>query len=171
MYIRPFFVIFWMFSLPFLSCHAQANQHLNQLKLADSALLSCISEQASINSWQSVGDVDVLKCHGKGISNLEGLQALLTQLESLSLYNNKLQHADLRYFKALEHLNVAGNQLETVNVSGLSQLETLSLFKNSLKTVDFKGLSQLKKIRITNNLLETYDCSLRVSRNLVVYLD
>jgi protein phosphatase 1 regulatory subunit 7 len=154
--MRPSSVIFSIYSLIVLSFHANASQPLNQLKLADNGLLKCIEQQASENNWRLVSHVDELKCHGLAISNLDGLQ-VFTQLKSLSLYNNKLQQADLRHFNQLEYLNIAGNKLKTVNVSGLNQLKTLYLFKNKLKTIDFNGLSQLKKIRITNNLLETLD--------------
>ncbi len=148
-------------SLTLIICNAQsvfAKQPLHELALSDSALQQCVQQHASKNNWQLLSDVDVLKCHGMNITSLEGLQ-VLSQLTSLSLYNNKLQQADLRAYNQLEHLNISGNKLKTVNVVGLNKLKTLYLFKNKLKTVDFKGLSQLKKIRITNNQLETLDIS------------
>lgn len=156
--MRIFCAILWVYSLSLLSCHAQANQHLHQLELADNALLECVNQQANKAAWQLVSDVDALKCHGMGIASLDGLQ-IFTQLKSLSLYNNKLQHANLQHFAQLEYLNIAGNKLKSVKLSGLAKLQTLYLFKNKLKTVDFTGLVQLKKIRITNNQLNSLDIS------------
>ena len=65
--------------------------------MVDKALTACITTQAKQHDWQVVEDIHTLKCHGMEITSIEGLQKL-TQLTSLSLYNNKLENIDLRDF-------------------------------------------------------------------------
>lgn len=168
--MRIIIAICCFFFVLFLSVKSQAVEQLNNLKLADRGLFDCVTQHAKKNNWQSVSDVDVLKCHGKKISSLDGLEAL-TKLTSLSLYNNKLQQADLRSFSELEYVNIAGNKLKSIKLAGLNKLHTLYLFKNKLKTIDFTGLTQLKKIRITNNQLESLDISRLVSLEKAYFFD
>ena len=140
------------------------------INVADKALSSCIVEQTKKNDWQVVEDIQTLKCHGMEIGSIEGLSAL-TQLKSLSLYNNKLKSIDLRGFSQLEHVNIANNKLHTIYLANLSHLHTLYLFKNNLVTVDFTGLNKLSKIRITNNQLSSLDISPLISLEKAYFFD
>jgi Leucine-rich repeat (LRR) protein len=168
--MRDFYITLCVSSLIFSSFQVNANIALTELKLADSALQKCVNEHASKNNWKLVSEVDTLKCNGMEIENLDGLH-VLTQLKSLSLYNNKLEEADLHLFTQLEHLNIASNKLKTVNVTGLHKLSTLYLFKNNLKEIELTGLLQLKKIRITNNKLKNLDISSLTSLEKAYFFD
>jgi protein phosphatase 1 regulatory subunit 7 len=140
------------------------------IKIADKALSECIAAQANKYDWKVVEDVHTLKCHSMDIRSIEGLNTL-TQLKSLSLYNNKLENLDLREFSQLEHLNIANNKLRTISLVNLSHLHTLYLFKNKLVTVDFTGLQKLSKIRITNNQLSSLDISPLISLEKAYFFD
>jgi len=143
---------------------------ITSLNFTDSALNNCVKTQATTQGWQQVNDIKKLKCHGMGIKNAEGIQAL-TQLTQLSLYNNKLEKIDLRKLKLLENVNIANNKLHSVEVSELPHLHTLYLFKNRLSFIDFTGLIQLKKIRITNNQLKDIDISPLLSLEKAYFFD
>jgi protein phosphatase 1 regulatory subunit 7 len=147
-----------------------ASNTILPIKLADKALANCIAAHTKKHDWQVVEDVQSLKCHGMGITSIEGLNAL-TQLKSLSLYNNKLKNLDLREFDQLEHVNIANNKLSTIYLTNLSHLHTLYLFKNKLVTVDFTGLNKLSKIRITNNQLSSLDISALISLEKAYFFD
>ncbi|NQZ86164.1 MAG: hypothetical protein HRT54_01125 [Colwellia sp.] len=147
-----------------------ASNTVLQLKLIDKALSDCITAKAKKHDWQTVEDIHTLKCHGLDIRSIEGLNAL-TQLKSLSLYNNKLENIDLRKFNQLEYVNIANNKLRTIYLTNLSHLHTLYLFKNKLVTVDFTGLNKLSKIRITNNLLSSLDISPLISLEKAYFFD
>lgn len=140
------------------------------IKIADKALSDCIAAQVNKYDWKVVEDVHTLKCHGMDIKSIEGLNTL-TQLKSLSLYNNKLENLDLRKFNQLEHVNIANNKLRTIYLTNLSHLHTLYLFKNRLVTVDFTGLNKLSKIRITNNQLSSLDISPLIALEKAYFFD
>lgn len=128
------------------------------LNFKDEGLAECVAQQLVKAGVKSPLALTELKCHGKNIKELNGLEAL-TRLEYLSLFNNGLTSVDLSSLKRLTYLNLANNRLKSVEIAGLSKLETLYLFKNKLETIDFSGLKRLKKIRITNNKLRNIDIS------------
>jgi len=131
---------------------------LLQLTFKDQALTNCIAQLVKKNNWHNIQDIKKIKCHGKSIKSALGIEQL-TELHSLSLFNNKISSIDLRQLTQLEHVNIANNKLKHIELAHLKQLKTLYLFKNKLTTVNFSGLIQLKKIRITNNKLSTLDIS------------
>ncbi|NQZ80521.1 MAG: hypothetical protein HRT52_05840 [Colwellia sp.] len=149
---------------------AQAVSPIEQLEFSDPALLNCIQKSARGSKLHAIAEFKKLRCHGMNIQSLEGLNQL-TNLTSLSLYNNELTEVDLRVLKQLVHVNIANNKLRAVKISGLSRLKSLYLFKNKLTTVNFIGLKQLKKIRITNNQLITLDISPLVSLEKAYFFD
>lgn len=154
---RLFFSIIIFFFI-FVLKPAYSADWLATLSIKDKALKACIHALATKNKWQNIEQVETIKCHSKGIENLNGLEAF-RQLKSLSLFNNKLVHADLRAFQQLENINISNNKLTKIQLTNLNKLTTLYLFKNRLTTVDFTGLSKLNKLRITNNQLSTLDIS------------
>jgi Leucine-rich repeat (LRR) protein len=138
--------------------------------LLDPSLANCVQKHLIDKKLTLLSDIEKLKCHGMNIKSLDGLQQL-TNLRSLSLFNNKLTHADLTSFKELTYLNIANNKLTSIKLAQLGKLHTLYLFKNKLTTIDFTGLKSLKKIRITNNLLNTLDISPLVSLEKAYFFD
>jgi len=168
--MRSFYLVLLM-SIALCTClKVLAKETLADLKLVDKALTACITAQAKQYDWQVVDDIHTLKCHGMKITSIGGLQKL-TQLTSLSLYNNKLKSIDLRDFSQLEHINIANNKLHSIYLTNLAHLQTLYLFKNKLTTIDFTGLSQLSKIRITNNQLSSLDISPLTSLEKAYFFD
>jgi len=154
---RLLFLSLFFISL-FIQKFSFANPTLDLTKIVDANLSACIAKQAEKQRWQKLSDVKAIKCHGKKINNLAGLENF-SNLEKLSLFNNKLTQADFHTFKKLKHINIANNKLTRINIAGLSNLQSLYLFKNKLTTVDFSGLPKLRKIRITNNNLKKLDIS------------
>lgn len=139
-----------------ISAHpAAANQDLFSA-IKDSALKNCLRKDANKHNWQQANHVTKIKCHGKKINSLQGIEQF-TELTYLSLFNNNIANADLTPLSKLEYLNLASNRLSSLQVAGLSQLSTLYLFKNKLKSLDMSGLAQVKKLRLTNNLLTELD--------------
>lgn len=167
----PSLILFYSTILVALSpFNALATSNLAQLKIEDNALLTCIQQQAQKHNWLKLEDILTLKCHGMKINNINGLESL-TQLQSLSLYNNKITQIDLHSFSHLEHINIANNKLSTIKLTGLTNLKTLYLFKNNLTRLDFTGLAQLQKIRITNNQLTSLDISPLTSLEKAYFFD
>ena len=93
-------------SLLFISFFIQkfsfANSTLDLTKIVDVNLSACIAKQAEKQRWQKLSDVKAIKCHGKKINNLAGLENF-SNLEKLSLFNNKLTQ---RTFTPLKILNI-----------------------------------------------------------------
>lgn len=135
-----------------------ANLYANDLPIKDNALKACV-----IKAMEKVGTtnpqlVKKLKCHNKGVKSVSGLDTL-TGLESLSLFGNRIEQADLSLLKHLTHINLAKNRLTEIQIHSLVQLESLYLFKNKLTTINFSGLSSLRKMRLMENQLELLDIS------------
>jgi Leucine-rich repeat (LRR) protein len=168
--MRNFYLVLFIIFAFFNSFNVLAKSKLADLSFVDNALSTCITEQAQKHNWQAIKDIHTLKCHGMEITNIAGLDKL-TQLKSLSLFNNKLESVDLRSFNQLEYINIANNKLNTIYLTGLSHLKTLYLFKNNLSTVDFTGLNALLKIRITNNQLSSIDISPLISLEKAYFFD
>ncbi|GLR72164.1 leucine-rich repeat domain-containing protein [Agaribacter marinus] len=124
--------------------------------VADQALSECISKAMKKAKVEESTKLNKLKCHNKGIKNIDGIQAF-TGLTSLSLFGNSIVNADLTPLSKLTHLNLAKNKLKSLSIRALPSLETLYLFKNELQTLDFTGVSSLKKMRIMQNNLNALD--------------
>ena len=140
------------------------------VQFADPQLAACVEANLVESNTKQLHLLEKLKCHGKGIERLDGLESL-TQLQYLSLFNNKLKAVDVSGLTQLTYLNLANNRLQSVKLHGLQQLETLYLFKNKLTHVDFNGLSRLKKLRITNNQLKGIDISELISLEQGYFFD
>jgi len=143
---------------------------LNTLVFKDSALASCIKNNAVKNYWQNTEQVTRVKCHGKGIKTLDDLM-YFPQITYLSLFNNNISEADLSGLTQLKYINIANNKLTRLNITHLAQLKTLYVFKNKLTTIDFSGLTALNKVRATNNLLDKLDISPLISLEKAYFFD
>lgn len=126
--------------------------------VTDNALNACIQKAMEKAEIEHAEKLETLKCHNKGIRNIDGLSQF-KNLQSLSLFGNNINRADLTSLKQLKHLNLARNSLNQLQIKGLNQLETLYLFKNKLDTIDFHGLGALTKMRIMQNKLTALDIS------------
>jgi protein phosphatase 1 regulatory subunit 7 len=131
---------------------------LSQLVVNDKALDACIKQHAQQHNWQDTAEFTELVCHAMGIKEAPEL-GHFSALNKLSLFNNALQHLDLRALTQLTELNIANNQLTSLNIAGLSQLQTVYLFRNQLSTLDLSGLSKVTTIRLMQNQLTSLDIS------------
>lgn len=168
--LKCFLLFIWLVNINISYANLTLDLAFDLTKITDKKLAVCLTQQAKEQHWKKLSDVIAIKCHGKEIANIAGLERF-SNLEKLSLFNNKLTHVDLHTFKKLKHINIANNKLIRINIIGLSQLQSLYLFKNKLTTVNFKGLSQLKKIRITNNKLKKIDISTLISLEKAYFFD
>ena len=111
---------------------------IDQLNIADPALLKCIREfaleQAHLppNTYGSIEFVDELlwlNCSNQGIASIEGIGAL-QKLKLLDLSGNKLTHIDvLRKLDKLEELNISNNLV--TDISALTSLSKLIVLRFS----------------------------------------
>lgn len=141
-----------------LACFSASVYADELVGVEDSALKKCIllnTEKSSVNNYKQLKS---LKCHNKGIQSLVGID-VLENLESLSLFSNRISSADLSKLKLLNHVNLAKNTLVFINIEGLSKLKTLYLFKNKLSSIDFSGVISLEKMRAMENQLTILDIS------------
>jgi len=149
---------------------SQATEQNVSAIIQDENLAQCITDSIADSPAVEWRQLKKIKCHGKGVKQLDGL-AVLTELEHLSLFNNQLKVADISSFKKLKFVNISNNQLVDVKLSGLSELTTLYLFKNKLRSINLEGLSKLKKIRITNNQLVDINISSLTSLEKAYFFD
>lgn len=147
-------LLFAIFLLIAFKNNASAPEYLSQI--TDKALKECISKQ--IKPDQSADDITKIRCHSKGIKKLSGLE-VFKNLQSLSLFNNRIEEADFTSFEKLEFINIAKNRLNSLQVNQLKKLQTLFAFKNRLETVNLQGLSSLTKLRMMENKLRTLNIS------------
>jgi len=152
------------------SFNSFAQLDISSLSIKDENLAACITAIIHKNAISKISQLTKVKCHGKNIRQLQGIEKL-TSLQNLSLYNNKIKTAELSKLSQLAYLNIAGNKLTSINIANLSQLHTLYLFKNKLKHVNFTGLKNIKKLRITNNLLRHVDISPLVALEKAYFFD
>lgn len=121
-------------------------------ELTDPALHKCINAIAKKKGWQTQAEVNEIKCHNKGIGSLEGLEQF-PNLETLSLYKNKIVAVNLETFTRLKHLNLAGNQLSSLAILEQPRLEVLYIFHNQLESLSVVGSPDLRQIKANNNRL------------------
>ena len=155
--MRRLYIISLMltFALPYPTALAQGGPPDWLSNIRDEALRSCLQDTIDASD-QSALQVERVKCHSKGITDVTGLEQL-KNLTYLSLFNNKIAEADFSAFRALAFLNIAKNRLEKLNVSGLANLHTLYAFQNDLATIDLSGLHALTKLRLMQNRLTDLD--------------
>lgn len=127
-------------------------------KIDDQALHECVEQSMEKAGISNLVELTQLKCHNMDIKNVSGLEQF-TNLESLSLFGNRISSADLVTLKRLKHINLAKNNLTILQINGLVNLETLYLFKNKLSTINFEGLGSLTKMRVMQNQLTVLDIS------------
>lgn len=120
-----------------------------QSDIQDPQLLKCI-QKALDKQGVAPADLQVLKCHSKKIESLDGI-AQFNNLTSLSLFNNRIERADLSGLQKLTLLNLAKNRLTELQVANLPDLHTLYAFQNKLEAVDLTGLNALQKLRLAQN--------------------
>lgn len=125
--------------------------------LQDEELKVCVQELAEKNQWSTPAEVTEIKCHSKGIITMAGLEQF-TNLQSLSLYNNKLQQVDidLTTLQQLKSLNLARNNLSQLTLANVSTLNELYLFDNHLKTLTLSNLPELKILKANNNTIDNF---------------
>jgi hypothetical protein len=147
--ITPLFVFFMV-------SHTQASV----FNVQDVDLQACLQELALMNQWSQPEDVIEVKCHNKDIRSLQGLEQF-THLESLSLYNNKLEYVDinLSYFKQLIVLNLSRNNLVQLTITDLPKLNKVYLFNNAMKDLNLSNLINLEVLKANNNKIENFSYS------------
>ncbi|BFM12644.1 hypothetical protein R50072_27970 [Simiduia litorea] len=139
-----------------LSCLANISQATN-IQVADTALQACLNKQARTNNWSQPAQFTEISCHSQGVKSLEGLLQF-KNLETISLYNNKLEHIDidLESLPKLKTLNLARNNLTNIDISALNELGNLYLFANQLTTLSLSNLPKLEVLKANNNVLTQF---------------
>ncbi len=129
-------------------------------QVPDAALQQCLQELAHTNHWSQPSDFKKIDCHGLGIESAQGL-VQFSQIEELSLYNNKLDRfdIDLSQFQSLKTLNLARNNLISVGIADAPILETVYLFSNRIDTLQLANLAELREIKTHNNKIESFHYS------------
>lgn len=138
-----------------LSVRAQA---ADPIIIEDNALQTCVVQSMEKAGFSQSEQLTTLKCHNRGIKSVSGLEKLVN-IESLSLFGNRIASADLTSLKKLKYVNLAKNNLTALQINGLTNLETLYLFKNNLLTINFEGVVALTKMRVMQNKLTVLDMS------------
>lgn len=132
----------------------------SQIEVEDAELRKCLIKIGRANNWTSAGEFVAIKCHGEGIKSLTGLEQF-ANLESLSLYNNKIKQADLvlAQFPKLTTLNLARNQLTELSLQNSTSLQSLYVFANELESLTVNNLARLEIVKSHNNRIETFTYS------------
>lgn len=94
-----------------------------------------------------------------GLDSLNGI-GLLTNLEELNLYQNRIQNLDdLQKFKNLKYLNVGANHIESLDViAGLSSLVKLDLSYNQIQDLSLlKKLQNLEELSVYGSHVPDWD--------------
>lgn len=129
-----------------------------ELSLQDPQLRLCINQQAEQQHWQSAGDITALECHNQNITTLAGIEQL-SNLHSLSLYNNAIHSLGRLQLPKLTLLNLAKNKLTELTLGDLPELQTLYVFNNQLQQLTLKSLPKLSLLKANNNVIANFNYS------------
>ena len=131
-----------------------------EFKVADANLQACLEKTASKHKLTKPADFTQLKCHNQGIESMAGLEQFVN-LESLSLYNNKIERIeiDLEKLTKLKILNLARNNLASADIHDLASIETIYLFDNGMEELTLANLAKLEVLKANNNALEHFSYS------------
>ena len=97
-----------------------------------------------------------LRCDGKGISSLEGVE-YLTGLENLYCYNNNLTSLDVSKNTSLVQLFCEKNQLASINVTECRKLQQLRCYSNRLSSIDVRNCPALNYLNCAMNQISAID--------------
>jgi Leucine-rich repeat (LRR) protein len=136
---------------------AASQTHGVAFKVQDVNLQACVQTIMQNKQWHQPQDVTQIKCHSKDIRSMVGL-AQFENLETLSLYNNKLKQlsTDMASFKKLKTLNLARNNLTHLTISNLPSLTKLYVFDNKLENLTLSNLVSLTIFKANNNIINHF---------------
>ncbi|MCL2530741.1 MAG: hypothetical protein FWE40_01105 [Oscillospiraceae bacterium] len=97
--------------------------------------------------------VTTLNLANRNITNTTGI-ANFTNLTTLNLADNPLQHVDLSSNIALQNLNVSGACLSTLNLQNNINLTQLNASRNHLTQLNLTTNTQLSQVDVRQNFLE-----------------
>lgn len=120
--------------------------------VADENLRQCIQQTSEKFHWLTIADITSLECHNQNIVNIEGIEAL-SNLQSLSLYNNQISIINHLALPKLKQFNIAKNKLKTLTLENLPELEALLAFGNQLTQLELSALPKLKLLKANNNAI------------------
>ena len=146
--------------LAFCCCILSAFAHVSaaqSFSVSDPKLQQCLQTIAEKQQWRQPADFVEIKCHGKNIRSLQGLEAFI-RVDTLSIYNNKLTSidVDLTQLTQLTTLNLARNNIARAELGKLANLKKVYLFSNGLQSLTLNGLTNLKEIKANNNKIEHF---------------
>ena len=103
---------------------------------------------------EDVEGITRLYCSGRNISDTTGLDKL-TNLESLSLYDNNITSIDVSKNTKLTNLELYENQISSITgLDKLTELTHLDLEYNNLSTIDISKNKLLETIYFSHNKIE-----------------
>lgn len=123
-----------------------------QPPVKDPELSRCIEEHMSRLVTKEATAVLELQCSNRRILSTEGLEQF-TQLQTLNLFNNRLEHFSAIPLSKLVSLNLAGNRLSSLSLMNFPQLQTLLVFNNQLQTLTLNNLPELTSLKGNGNQL------------------
>lgn len=134
--------------------------HAESFTIKDKELQICVQELAQKNQWNRPTEVTEIKCHSKGIQSMAGLEQF-KNLQSLSLYNNKLQQVDIELtsLPRLTHLNLARNNVTQLTIADVPHISKLYIFDNRLENLTLSNLPELNVFKANNNSIEDFTYS------------
>jgi hypothetical protein len=116
------YLILWKDDLPEYEKIKERNKNNRSVSIPDANFQLYLIKELSVAVkdskvlYQDIKEIEEIKCPGRGIESLEGIQHF-TYLTSLNCSKNKLEHLDVSKNKALKYLNCSSNNLVELDLS------------------------------------------------------
>ena len=136
----------------------QSTIAITELQFTDGNLAACVTQTATDNGWDTLGEMTALTCGDQDINSAQGIE-LLTALTSLDLSGNQLTEIDISANVALVTLFLIGNQLTAIDISANTALDNLWLNQNQLIEIDVSANTALVTLVLSENQLTVIDVS------------
>ncbi|MBV1911695.1 MAG: hypothetical protein KUG78_20555, partial [Kangiellaceae bacterium] len=118
----------------------------------------CVLQTIDQTDASTLSEIEVLSCGSSGISDVNGLESLLS-LRELWIGSNNLSSIDVSANTALTILSAGNNQLSSLDVSANTALIGLYAGNNQLSSLDVSANTALTSLYAVNNQLSSLDVS------------